>query len=254
MDNVTDLPSNTTDNIEDQDVFSVTRWDDATWILTSAFIVFTMQSGFGLLESGSVSRKNEVNIMVKNAVDVLFGGLSYWMFGYGLSFGEDKGTNRFVGVGHFFVHSEYDGGEHDEFGTLYAHFFFHTSFATTATTIVSGAMAERTKLEAYVIFSFVNTLVYCMPAHWLWANTGWLRDLGACDIAGASTVHLVGGMTGLIATLIMGPRIGKFEDGKKGVEADAKEQSSEGAKKEHSDIRTDMSSPTNALLGTFMLW
>lgn len=250
MDGVTNLPSDniTMDNTEDQDVFSVHRWDDATWILTSAFIVFTMQSGFGLLESGSVSSKNEVNIMVKNAVDVLFGGLSYWMFGYGLSFGEDKGTNSFAGVGHFFVHSE---NNVDEFGTLYAHFFFHTSFATTATTIVSGAMAERTKLEAYVIFSFINTLVYCMPAHWMWANEGWLLHLGACDIAGASTVHLVGGITGLMATLMMGPRAGMFKDAKN-EETDVKGQSSESARKAH--YRSDMSSPTNALLGTFMLW
>ncbi|KAI8507940.1 ammonium transporter Amt2 [Branchiostoma belcheri] len=81
-------------------------WDDATWILTSSFIIFTMQSGFGLLECGNVSSKNEVNIMVKNAVDVLFGGLTYWMFGFGITFGMAPGTNAFCGVGDWFLDSD----------------------------------------------------------------------------------------------------------------------------------------------------
>ncbi len=216
--------------------FSTTRWDDATWILTSAFIIFTMQSGFGLLESGSVSLKNEVNIMVKNAVDVLFGGISYWMFGYGLSFGTSKGSNSFIGIGHFFVDSPQtlhieDG---DDVGHLFSHFFFHASFATTATTIVSGAMVERAKLETYIVFSFANTVVYSLPAHWVWADEGWLRTLGVVDIAGAGSVHLVGGITGLIATLMLRPRTGRFTSDKKDP--------------------APMSSPTNAIFGMFMLW
>ena len=239
----TDLPELPPEFINSKDIITkqslyrdyITKWDDATWILTSAFIVFTMQSGFGLLESGSVSQKNEVNIMVKNAVDVLFGGFSHWMFGYALSFGMDEGTNGFFGVGHFFVDSTGDG---DDLGRLFSHFFFHTSFATTATTIVSGAMAERTKLEAYVVFSFVNTLVYCFPAHWMWSHVGWLRMLGATDVAGASTVHLVGGTTGLVATLMLGPRTKRFDDGSGTT---------------HVEVR-NMSSPTNALFGMFMLW
>ncbi|XP_070543777.1 putative ammonium transporter 2 [Ptychodera flava] len=206
-------------------------WDDATWILTSAFIIFTMQSGFGLLESGSASRKNEVNIMVKNAVDVIFGGMSYWMFGYGFSFGQDRGSNAFIGIGHAFVQPADD----DNFGNVYSSFFFHTSFATTSTTIVSGAMAERTKLEAYIIFSFFNTFVYCFPSRWVWANTGWLKSLGVIDIAGASCVHLVGGVTGLVATVILKPRTGRFD------ESGAVHQMT-------------MGMPTNAIFGMFMLW
>ncbi len=212
--------------------YATTRWDDATWILTSAFIIFTMQSGFGLLESGSVSQKNEVNIMVKNAVDVLFGGLSYWMVGYGFSFGMEPGSNPFIGVGDFFV----DASDTDEdLGHIFAHFFFHASFATTATTIVSGAMAERTRLEAYIVFSFVNTFIYVFPAHWMWAENGWLKQQGAVDIAGAGAVHLVGGVTGLVATLIMKPRAGRFRDGSTGSPP-------------------AMGSPTNAIFGMFMLW
>ncbi|XP_071488692.1 putative ammonium transporter 2 [Diadema antillarum] len=227
--NETDCYWNTTLNsTAEPDRTPGTSWDDATWILTSAFVIFTMQSGFGLLESGMVSRKNEVNIMVKNAVDVIFGGLTYWMFGYGFSFGVDEGTNKFCGVGHFFT----DSVNEDELGWIFAQFVFQASFATTATTIVSGAMAERTKLEAYCVFSMVNTLVYCFPAHWVWAETGLFREMGAVDIAGAGAVHLVGGLTGLTATLMLKPRRGRFENGRP----------------------CEMSNPTNALLGMFMLW
>ncbi|XP_070542959.1 putative ammonium transporter 2 [Ptychodera flava] len=207
---------------------AMTSWDDATWILTSAFIIFTMQSGFGLLESGTVTRKNEVNIMVKNVVDVLFGGMSYWAFGYGLSFGDDPRSNPFVGVGRFFLDAQ-----DENMGNVYSDFFFHTSFATTSTTIVSGAMAERTKLESYILFSFFNTFIYCFPAHWLLAPNGWLKTMGVVDIAGAGSVHLIGGLTGLVATIILKPRTGRFDDRK---------------------CSPIMGSPTNAIFGMFMLW
>jgi len=200
--------------------------DDATWILTSAFIIFTMQSGFGLLESGMVSRKNEANIMVKNAIDVIYGGLSYWLFGFAFSFG-DRG-NGFCGLGHFFTDAD-----EGEMGHVFSKYFFQLSFATTATTIVSGAMAERTSLKAYTMYSFLNTLTYSFPAHWIWAENGWLRKMGAVDIAGCGAVHLVGGVSGLVATLMLKPRVGRFDA---------------------SAPPTQMASPTNVLLGTFMLW
>ncbi|XP_077867205.1 putative ammonium transporter 2 [Saccoglossus kowalevskii] len=223
-DSITTYETGTIEEVQDE-----RGWDDATWILTSAFIIFTMQSGFGLLESGSVSKKNEVNIMVKNAIDVIFGGLSYWMFGYGISFGNDAGSNAFIGIGYFFV----DDTDENMMGTLFSSFFFHTSFATTATTIVSGAMAERTKLESYILFSFLNTFVYALPTRWVWATSGWLNKLGAVDIAGAACVHLSGGVTGLVATLVLKPRTGRFE-GKA--------------------IPPKMGMPTNAIFGMFMLW
>ena len=218
-----------------EEVYPTTKWDDATWVLTSSFIIFTMQSGFGLLESGCASHKNEAHIMVKNAVDVLFGGLSYWMFGYGLSFGTGPGTNKFVGVGYFFVDTPLTD-TNDEIGHLFSHFFFHASFATTATTIVSGSMVERVKMESYIIFSFVNTIVYSIPAHWLWAEEGWLYQMGAVDIAGAGPVHLVGGVTGLVATVMLKPRLGRFSG------------------KDGDSPTCPMSSPTNAVFGMFMLW
>jgi ammonia channel protein AmtB len=184
-------------------------------------------SGFGVLESGCVSPKNEVNIMVKNVLDVVFGGITYWAFGFGFSFGNDPGTNPFIGVGCFFVDA--DG---EPMGQIFSIFLFQLSFSTTATTIVSGAMAERTKLHAYLLFSMLNTVTFSVVAHWLWAETGFLHQLGAVDIAGCGPVHLVGGVSGLVATLILKPRQGVFQHKEK----------------------PPLPSPLKAILGMFMLW
>ncbi|OWF39017.1 putative ammonium transporter 3 [Mizuhopecten yessoensis] len=219
--------TNTTTSVPVTGEVSIT-WDDATWILTSSFIIFTMQSGFGLLEAGAVTNKNEVNIMVKNAADVIFGGLTYWSFGFGLSFGKDQGANMFCGVGNFFVDAD-----DDQMGVIFSTFVFQLSFATTATTIVSGAMAERTKLCSYIIFSCVNTVVYCIPAHWLWDDIGFLRKLGVVDIAGAGAVHLIGGGSALVAAVMLKPRSGRYDHGTESL---------------------PMGNPVNSLLGTFMLW
>ncbi|XP_054711135.1 putative ammonium transporter 3 [Uloborus diversus] len=204
-------------------------WDDATWIMTSSFIIFTMQSGFGLLESGYVSKKNEVNIMVKNAIDVIFGGLGYWMFGYAFSFGKDPGSNFFVGVGGFFL----DAREKD-MGVVFSTYIFQLSFATTATTIVSGAMAERCNFVAYCLFSFFNTVIFSLPAGWVWAERGFLRKINVVDIAGCSAVHLVGGASALIAAIMLKPRLGRYDN--------------------DSATGHSLGSPTNALVGMFMLW
>ena len=203
--------------------------DDATWILTSAFIIFTMQSGFGLLEAGLVSAKNESNIMVKNAIDVIFGGLAYWIFGFAISFGGEGTSNGFTAWEYFFVNSD------NEHMGLYAKYFFELSFSTTATTIVSGAVAERIDIKAYIAFSFFNTLSYAFPAHWFWDDTGFLKKMGAVDVAGGGPVHLVGGVSAIVAAVMLGPRKNKFDE--------------HGRPKQ-----MPMASPTNVLLGTFMLW
>ena len=165
---------------------------------------------------------------MKNALDVVFGGITYWAFGFGISFGQSYGSNSFIGFGCFFV----DAGEQD-MGYVFSVFIFQLSFATTATTIVSGAMAERTKLSAYLIFSMLSTIIYCVPAHWLWSEMGFLHTMGAIDVAGCGPVHLVGGVTGLVATVVLKPRMGCFKNG--------------------SDI-PPMSSPLKSILGMFMLW
>ncbi|KAK2152018.1 hypothetical protein LSH36_342g06009 [Paralvinella palmiformis] len=183
--------------------------------------------GFGLLEAGCVHIKSEINIMVKNALDVVFGGVTYWAFGFAFSFGDRPLSNPFIGIGYFFVDVP-----DESMGYIYALFLFQLSFATTATTIVSGAMAERTKLIAYNLFSMCMTFIYSIPAHWIWSSKGFLVTLGAQDVAGCGPVHLVGGITGLVATLIIGPRKGAFDNTE----------------------RQPMPSPLKAILGMFMLW
>jgi len=199
-------------------------------VLIAAFIIFTMQSGFGLLESGCVSAKNQVNIMYKNASDVIFGGLMYWMVGYGLQFGDWPQANWFCGVGRFGVDVTHD----DEMGDLFVSYVFQLSFACTATTIVSGAMAERVKLPSYIIYAFLNPAVaYAIPAHWIWDGLGWLNTRGVVDIAGSGVVHLCGGAAAFVAALMLGPRTGRYD---KGSEA------------------PQPGSGINVVLGTFMLW
>uniref|UniRef100_A0A0K0FWR5 Ammonium transporter n=1 Tax=Strongyloides venezuelensis TaxID=75913 RepID=A0A0K0FWR5_STRVS len=204
--------------------------DDGVWLISCSFTIFTMTSGFGLLESGRVSSKDEVNIMVKNVIDVVFGGLSYWCFGFGFTFG-DLWPNPIIGLGKFFYDPE-DDYEPSHQAWSYATFFFQMSFATTTSTIVSAAMAERIRLRPYIIVTFFMTIIHSISAHWVWSEHGFLKKLGVVDSAGCSVVHLAGGVAGLVSTIYLKPRVGRF-----------------GEKGGHS-----MSNPTNALLGTFMLW
>ncbi|XP_071845042.1 putative ammonium transporter 2 isoform X2 [Apostichopus japonicus] len=226
---------NTTDSFSDVENCSSTvtitgnPWDDATWVLTSAFVIFTMQSGFGLLESGTATAKNEVNIMIKNAVDVIFGGFSFYIVGYGLSFGDLLPDNGFIGFGLPF---SVGNDNHFDQGYNYTYFIFQLAFSTTTTTIVSGAMIERTRLEAYIIFSVVNTIQSSFPVRWVWEQNGFLRKLGVIDVAGGGVVHVVGGITGLVATLILRPRHRRYKMKR----------------------APPMGSPTNVVLGMFMLW
>ena len=199
------------------------NWDNATWVLNSAFVIITMQSGFGLLESGTVTQKNSINIMMKNLCDIIFGGIIYWIFGYGLIFGDDYGENGFTGIGKFF----FDADITVKGGWEFSRYFFQLTFATTATTIVSGALAERLRFSAYCFFSCFNTIIYCITAHWIFNNNGWLKKLGVIDFAGAGPVHLLGGVTSFIGTLMVGKRI---------------------------DKNYQPSSLNNILLGLFLLW
>ena len=141
--------------------------------------------------------------MVKNAIDVIFGGLGYYVCGFAFSFGDDKQhANWFSGYGKFFINTF----SREDDGHLYAKYFFQLSFATTATTIVSGAMAERTTLKAYMLFSFLNFFSYVFPAHWFWDDNGFLKKWNVVDIAGCGPVHAVGGVSALVATVMLKPR------------------------------------------------
>ncbi|XP_076253943.1 putative ammonium transporter 2 isoform X1 [Rhynchophorus ferrugineus] len=183
-----------------------------------------------MLESGCVSIKNEVNIMMKNVVDIVLGGLTYWIFGFAMSFGRSPMNNKFIALGDFFI----DPSIHDDLkGPIYAAFIFQLSFATTATTIVSGAMAERCSFKAYCLFSFLNTAIYCIPAGWLWGDHGFLKQMGAVDIAGSGAVHLLGGSAALASALMLGPRIGRYDNGRGPL---------------------PLGNPVNAVMGLFVLW
>ena len=220
-----------------QDVFDTDQeneqWkDDATWILTSSFVIFTMQSGFGLLEIGCSSVGNEVNTMLKNVTDIIFGALAFYVVGYGIAYGTP--SNPFMGLGDFFP----DGKQVDsaiDSGVLYSRYLFQLSFAATSATIVSGCIAMRMRFEVYSAFAFYAVVIYAFCAHWIWADDGWLAELGFHDFAGGSAIHLHGAMNGLVAILFVGPRRGRF-DGTR-PESDFEE-----------------SSPTSMLFGLFMLW
>ncbi|XP_031622329.1 putative ammonium transporter 3 isoform X2 [Contarinia nasturtii] len=183
-----------------------------------------------MLESGCVSVKNEVNIMMKNIVDIVLGGFTYWLFGYGMSFGRGPLTNPFIAIGDFLL----DPGVGDALmGPIFAAFLFQLSFATTATTIVSGAMAERCNFKAYCLFSFFNTVVYCIPAGWVWGEHGFLNNLGAVDIAGSGPVHLIGGSSAFASAMMLGPRLGRYAEGIDPL---------------------PLGNPVNACMGLFVLW
>ncbi len=192
---------------------------NTVWMLLAAMLVFFMQPGFALVEAGFTRTKNTANILMKNFVDFMFGSLLYWFIGFGLMFG----VGGFIGMPHFFDLSFYDGGGLPTEGFL----VFQTVFCATAATIVSGAMAERTKFSMYLVYTiFISVLIYPISGHWTWGG-GWLmngeagsfmmKTFGTTfhDFAGSTVVHSVGGWIALVGAAILGPRIGKYgKDGK----------------------------------------
>lgn len=196
------------------DITALTRGIDTGWVLLTAFLVFWMQAGFAFVEAGLTRSKNTTNILFKNLIDFVFASLAFWALGYGLMFGTSAGG--WIGTSGFFI----SGG--DDFipnVSLLAFWLFQLVFAGTAATIVSGAMAERTKFSSYLIYSFfITALVYPIAGHWIWGG-GWLWTLpfgdGFRDFAGSTVVHSIGGWLALVGAIALGPRIGRFtKDGK----------------------------------------
>jgi len=184
---------------------------DTVWVLIAAFLVFFMQAGFAMVEAGFTRAKNAGNIIMKNLMDFSAGSLVYWMIGFAIMFGTDRaglfGTTGFMVT---------DSFEHLELSIpIWAFLIFQTVFAATAATIVSGAMAERTKFTSYLIYSIIITaIIYPVVGHWIWGG-GWLTEKGMIDFAGSTVVHSVGGWAALIGAYLLGPRIGKYnKDGK----------------------------------------
>lgn len=178
---------------------------DTVWVLLGAALVFFMQAGFAMVETGLTRAKNTGNIIMKNLMDFSLGSVVYWAVGFGLMFGVSAGG--FIGTPSFFAQSGYTSGDIPP----YVFFIFQTMFCATAATIVSGAMAERTKFSAYCIYSVIISLViYPISGHWIWGG-GWLSALGFHDFAGSTAVHMVGGVAALVGAKILGPRIGKYD-------------------------------------------
>ena len=193
---------------------------DTVWMLLAAMLVFFMQPGFALCEAGFTRSKNTANILFKNFVDFMFGSLLFWFIGFGFMFGSNG--EGFIGMPNFGDLSFYSGDLPVE-GFL----IFETVFCATSATIVSGAMAERTKFDMYVIYSiFISLIIYPVEGHWTWGG-GWLcngeegsfmmNTFGAAfhDFAGSAIVHSVGGVLAFVGAIALGPRLGKYgKDGK----------------------------------------
>ena len=187
---------------------------DYVWTLVAAALVFFMQAGFAMVEAGFTRAKNAVNIIMKNLMDFSMGSIFYWAIGFGLMFGAT--TTGWFGTSGFFLSDFTPGGD----PWVLAFWMFQVVFAATAATIVSGAMAERTKFVAYLLYSAVlSALIYPIFGSWAWGGlfngSGWLEGLGFIDFAGSTVVHSIGGWVALAGAIVLGPRIGKYtKDGK----------------------------------------
>ena len=187
---------------------------DYLWTLIAAALVFFMQAGFAMVEAGFTRAKNAINIMMKNLMDFSMGTLAFWAVGFGLMFGVSS-TGWFGTSGFFLSDFSLDGDP-----WVLAFWMFQVVFAATAATIVSGAMAERTKFSGYLIYSvIISGLIYPIFGSWAWGSlyngSGWLEGLGFIDFAGSTVVHSVGGWAALAGTIVLGPRLGKYaKDGR----------------------------------------
>ena len=182
------------------------------WTCIAAFLVFFMQAGFAMVETGFTRAKNAVNILMKNLMDFSVGSIAFFLVGFGLMFGESNGL---FGTTLFGLSGVETGG-----GWNWTFLIFQTVFAATAATIVSGAMAERTKFVGYLIYSFfISLFIYPIFGSWAWGGLldggGWLENLGFLDFAGSTVVHSIGGWLALAGAIVLGPRIGKYGPDKK---------------------------------------
>ena len=200
-------------SVEDQ-LKELTTGVNFSWTLMSAFLVFFMQAGFAFLGAGLIRSKSTVNYMTKSFLDFCIAALSFWAFGFALMFGGSMAAggledgNTIIGYSGFFLSGD---AEKNDTAMLW---IFQMVFAGTAATIVAGAIAERTKINGYLAYSFiVGAIIYPIYGHWVWGG-GWLSNLdigaGAVDFAGSGVVHAVGGMVALAGAIIVGPRIGKY--------------------------------------------
>lgn len=177
------------------------------WFMIAVALVFFMQAGFAMVETGFTRAKNAGNIIMKNLMDFCIGTVMFILIGFGLMFGED--AVGLIGKPGFDIFTSYSNFQWDQF-------IFNLVFCATTSTIVSGAMAERTKFLSYCVYSaIISAFIYPVEAHWIWGG-GWLADMGFHDLSGSCAIHMVGGICALIGAKIVGPRIGKFSKTKDG--------------------------------------
>ncbi len=209
---------------------------DTIWVVLTAAMIMLMEGGFALLEAGFVRQKNAVSIIMKVFVDIAFGALVYFAFGFALMYGKD--IAGFIGGSGFFM-----GGDLSHIKevtkitfTNDVYWLFQCAFVIAVISIVSGAVAERISFNAYIWFTIVMTgLIYPIAGHWVWSTGGWLGKLGMVDFAGSAVIHALGGFAALAAAIVLGPRIGKFT----------------------ADGRANVVPPSNlplASVGAFILW
>ena len=183
---------------------------DTVWVLIAAMLVFFMQPGFAMVEAGFTRSKNTANILMKNFLDFMLGTVLFWAIGFSLMHADGNG---FIGTPHLFSYAFCPDSNIPAECTL----IFQTVFCATAATIVSGAMAERTKFSMYLVFSIVvSVLIYPIEGHWTWGG-GWLSELGFHDFAGSTVVHTCGGVIALVGAMLLGPRSGKYTKSGKSV-------------------------------------
>lgn len=172
------------------------------WVMLGAFFVFFMHAGFAMVEAGFTRSKNAVNILMKNILTISIGGIVYFAVGYAIMFGDSAGG--FIGTSGFFLIDVED----------IAFFVFQAMFAATCATIISGAVAERTNIVAYLALVVIMTaVIYPVIGHWIWQGDGWLTALGFTDFAGSTVVHLTGAVGALVVAAMVGPRVGKYTKG-----------------------------------------
>jgi ammonium transporter, Amt family len=196
---------------------------DTMWVMVAGMLVFFMNAGFGMLETGFCRQKNAVNVLAKNLIVFALSTIAFWIIGFGLMFSDGNG---FIGTGGFFLSgADNSPATADAYKGIFsslnwtgvplmAKFFFQLAFAGTAATIVSGAVAERIKFTDFLIFSLLLVgLAYPITGHWIWGG-GWLAKLGFWDFAGSTVIHSVGGWAALMGAAFLGPRLGKYQDGR----------------------------------------
>jgi ammonium transporter, Amt family len=197
-----------------KDLAQLTIVVDTIFLLASSILVIFMNAGFAMLEAGFCRQKNAVNILAKNLIVFAIATLAYWAVGYALMYGNG---NPYIGLSGFFFNGDSAAYGNDPYpaGVPEAiSFLFQVAFAATAATIVSGAVAERVKFEAFLIFStLLVAFSYAVTGHWIW-DGGWLSEMGFSDFAGSTVVHTVGGWAALVGAAILGPRIGKYQNGR----------------------------------------